>query len=302
MGLLPEPAALAACLRDDAVWRPAIDVIAQRHRLGSDWGRPADGSNVVFLGDDVVIKLFSPTWGEEARIEAASLAACSGRLPVAVPEVVATGELEGWPYLVMSRLVGRSLGAIWPTVDGKVGADLLRQTGQLLAAIHDVPPPPGLPNAWRQFELPIADVVTKHERDKAPAAWVAEIETLLRDPTALCGPSVLVHGDVHPAHLLVDADLRLCGLFDFADCMVGPAVYDVGATSCLMAVHVDGGAETFYRAYGTVERSQLRPALLRQRYCALRIAIAAIPEARRPASIEGLLALMGSSTAGREGA
>jgi hygromycin-B 7''-O-kinase len=250
----------------------------------------------VFLGDDAVIKLFCPTWGHEARIEHDALVACAGRLPIECPRVLARGELDGWPYLVVSRLRGRELGPLWAGLDDAHRRRLVVETAALLAALHRVPTPEGLPNAWAQFELPMQRVLDKHRREHAPPAWLGEIAAALRDEPELDGPTVLLHGDVHPEHLMLGDDGRLCGLFDFADCMRGPAEYDVAATACLMAIHVPDGADTFYRAYGPVDRRRLPPALLRQRYCALTFALAGIPPTGRPDTIADLLALMGSGT------
>jgi hygromycin-B 7''-O-kinase len=65
-----------------------------------------------------------------------------GQLGVATPEVVATGHLEGWPYLVMTRLGGVILADVWPSLAKPHCLFLGRQLGEILARLHAVPTSP----------------------------------------------------------------------------------------------------------------------------------------------------------------
>jgi hygromycin-B 7''-O-kinase len=296
---LPNVADYQRVFLDDATWRGAVQAIADRHRLVEAWERAPRGSNVVFLGARHVIKLFCPKWGHEARIETCALQACAGRLPVASPAVVAEGEIEGWPYLVLTRLQGRELAQIWGGLHDERRRSLVVEAAELLVALHSVAIPDGapLPEARPVLERPLARALDKHRADGTDPRWVEEIGVLL-EGTAVDwpGPDVLVHGDVHPEHLLVDDASRLAGLFDFADTLRGPIEYDLAATACLMACHVEGGARAFHAAYGydldDAAYARLGAALLRQRYCALPFAVANIPVHRRPDSVADLLALV----------
>src|SRR5436190_23457539 len=103
-------AAYHAVAHDTALWLPAVQVVAERHRLTGELRRPDNGSNVVFhVGEACVVNLFAPIFAGEHRTERALLAHVAGRLPVATPEILADGELEGWPYLVLSRIAGAPL-------------------------------------------------------------------------------------------------------------------------------------------------------------------------------------------------
>jgi hygromycin-B 7''-O-kinase len=90
------------------LWIPALRAICARHGLARG---PLEqflplGTHVVFAaGRDHVVKLFAPFWGRDFAVESACARAVRD-LGVAVPEVVAAGELEGWPYLVLRRLSG----------------------------------------------------------------------------------------------------------------------------------------------------------------------------------------------------
>ena len=80
------------------------------------------------------------------------LSAVDGALPVAAPRVCATGEWDGWGYLLMSRLSGVPLDVAWPDVPQQDRATLAGQVGELLAALHRVPPP-AIPG-WYLGRLP----------------------------------------------------------------------------------------------------------------------------------------------------
>src|SRR5262245_38608790 len=90
-----------------ARWQPALEIIRERHGLpGGAWERFSLGRNIVFARGPVVVKLSPPFWTHEIPREADALRTIHGRLPVATPELIATGELGGWRYLVQSRLPG----------------------------------------------------------------------------------------------------------------------------------------------------------------------------------------------------
>src|SRR5690606_36384951 len=88
--------------RRDELWQPALRVIAERHQLAIDaLQRSAEGSHLVYLGEGVVVKLYAPPWPNDFAAERRMLEHVDGRLPCTTPRIIAVGELEAWPYLVM---------------------------------------------------------------------------------------------------------------------------------------------------------------------------------------------------------
>ena len=64
--------------QETALWLPAMRVICQRHNLSVDTLlRLGDGTNVVFAGEDCIIKLFPPYWQREVQRIAASPNLCT---------------------------------------------------------------------------------------------------------------------------------------------------------------------------------------------------------------------------------
>src|SRR6187399_2621559 len=103
--------------RDIAAQRPAMETIAARHGLPTSELAPfAQGTQIVWGSRRSVIKLFVPTWPEDAEREIVMLERLAGA-GVPVPQLEARGEVAGWPYVVMSRLPGRRVSEEWPELD-----------------------------------------------------------------------------------------------------------------------------------------------------------------------------------------
>ena len=96
------------------------------------------GSRPVYAAGEVVLKLYPQADGNASALEAGVLSAVGGALPVAAPRVHATGDWDGWSYLLMSRLPGVPLDVAWPDVPAQGRAELAVQAGELLAALHRV--------------------------------------------------------------------------------------------------------------------------------------------------------------------
>lgn len=62
---------------------------------------------------------------------------------------------------------------------------------------------------------------------------------------AWAGPSLWLHGDLHPANLLT-ADGTFCGVIDFGDMCAGDPAWDLAAAWILLP---DGAAGRFHQAY-----------------------------------------------------
>jgi hygromycin-B 7''-O-kinase len=215
-------------------WRLALEAICARHRVPArDFVRAREGTSVVFTAERHVIKLYPPFWELGAAAEATILGLVTGELGVATPQVLATGHLEGWPYVLMTRLRGLILGDVWPSLSEPARLSIARQLGEILARLHSLPTAPlsrhpALTEGWlRLVSRPIEECVAIHRGHGAPEAWLARLPQFLERLPPLHPATfnpVLVHGDVHGSHLLVverGDQWRLVGLFDFDSAVVG---------------------------------------------------------------------------------
>lgn len=255
----------------DDVWRDAAAAICARHRLpGADLRRSPQGENIIFfVGERFVIKIYAPLRGQHLR-ETAALEFAHGKLGVETPRVVCACEIEGWPYLVMTRLAGRLMREVWPGVEARDRLEIVSRLGTALAELHAHPAPlsrPALDRDWDGFVLRQARAAVERQRacganpewlERLPLYVAARLELL----PARYDP-VLLHGDVHPGNVLLaeaGGRWRLAGLFDFGDSMCGFHEYEFVAPGVLM---VQGDRElqrALLLAYGYAE-AQLDPDL-----------------------------------------
>lgn len=294
-------------LRNDEVWRPALRVIAERCGLASAaFRRPTAGSHVVDLADAEVVKLYAPFWPNDFVAERRMLEHVADRLPIATPKIIAEGELEGWPYLVMTRLEGRPLDELWHTLPVADQRRLLARIGELAAALHALPlVDTGVDpaTAWAEFvatrKQQLAD---KHARDGLPAEWITDIERTVASLPTLdrwAGELACLHTDMQGGNLLahpVGDRLELSGLFDFGDAMIGAREHELIAPAAFMAAQVPGGVRALLHGYGYADgepdaelATRLTGHLLLQRYCALPGVLGRFPESARPADLASLL-------------
>lgn len=293
-------------LRDEETWRPALRVIAERHALASAALRLSQaGSHVIHLGDGEVVKLYAPWWPDDFIAERRMLEHVAGRLPIATPRILAEGELEGWPYLVLTRLDGLPLDLPWPTLAPADQRRLLAQVGELAATLHALPllPIDGDPAVqWADFITQRKQkLAAKHASDGLPSAWIEDIEREVASLPALdgwAGEIACLHTDMHAANLMVssvDDRVELSGLFDFGDAMLGAPEHELIAPAAFMAPQVPGGFRALLAGYGYAEperdeqlTTRLTGHLLLQRYCALPSLLARLEP--RPLDLAELLA------------
>jgi aminoglycoside phosphotransferase (APT) family kinase protein len=119
------------------------------------------------------------------------------------------------------------MAAVAPPADLGAAAQAL---GEFLAALHVVGPPDGPRSPWRGMPLAERDVHTRRAldavRDVVDVAAATEAWERALAAAAWPGPDVWLHGDLHPANILVDHG-RLSAVLDFGDLAVGDPATDL---------------------------------------------------------------------------
>ena len=249
---------------DERAWLPAVEYLARRHGITGRCRLFSTGSAVVCqAGDRHVIKLHEPWHRDLCDTEAQYLSWMEGRLPVASPAVVAVGDLEGWGYIVMSRLPGLPLSEARADM---APADLVQvaiEAGRLAACLQALaePPPSLCAPPWRQF---IAGqrraCLDRHRAQGLPAHLLDTLEAQLGDDTFDLAEPVFLHTELTDTNLMVAQTgqesgraWQLSGVFDFEPSMLGHPLYDLPSLTIFVCRGQPEPAKAALLAYG-VER------------------------------------------------
>jgi aminoglycoside phosphotransferase (APT) family kinase protein len=131
--------------------------------------------------------------------------------------------------------------------------DAARVLGRFVAALHTDAPLDAPLNPYRGVPLSDRDEVTRERIDQLsdsidPAAVVERWEAFIAVP-GWNGPPLWLHGDLHPANVLVHLG-RVSAVIDFGDITSGDPATDLA--SAWMIFPVEARA-TFREAYGPVD-------------------------------------------------
>jgi aminoglycoside phosphotransferase (APT) family kinase protein len=203
------------------------------------------------LGDDLAVRM--PRRAAAAALlenEQRWLPDLAPGLPLAVPAPVRIGRPSGrypWPWSVVPWLPGDP-GDRASVADA---ADAGNRLGRFLAALHRPAPRSAPFNPWRSvslsgradmFRARLPILRTEDERRRLRRVW-----HLATQAGAHPGPPLWIHGDLHPANVLV-AGGTLAGVIDFGDLCAGDPATDVAAVWLLLP---RDGVDAFAAAYGS---------------------------------------------------
>jgi hygromycin-B 7''-O-kinase len=257
---IPDRAAYAASQGGTAPWLAAMQAICARHGLDpAGLERVNEGSNVVFASGGAIIKLYPPHYQALFATELAVTRHVAGRLPVATPAVLGQGALEGWSYLVITRMQGIYLRDVWATLPAADQQGIAAQMGALLAAFHGLPTAPlaGLTDTWPEFITGrVAECVAHHRAHGVADSWLRQMPAFLSAAEPLVPPgyaSVLLNNDLHQWHLRAAQEggaWHLTGLFDFDDARLGYYQYDFATTGLFLLAGRPDLWRAFLGAYG----------------------------------------------------
>jgi aminoglycoside phosphotransferase (APT) family kinase protein len=219
------------------------------------------GNQMWRLGDDLAVRVQRmDETGDLQLKERRWLPLLAPRLPLPIPVPVRSGrpsERFGKMWTVMTWVPGTPLdhGSI---THRDHAADRL---ADFLRALH-VEAPADAPGAT-DFGSHPKECSGGFERflRSVDLAGVAEdaVRAVWDDAVAAgewSGPRVWVHGDLHPANVVVD-DGTLAGIVDFGALFAGDPAWDLGAAWLLLPA---GGAERFFGRYGPVDEATFRRA------------------------------------------
>ena len=254
-----DEAAWDSLLADDAALAPGVATLCARHGLSAlPVVRYDSGSMPVYaIGAGHVLKLFPPQEGSYASIEARTLNAVKGTLPIPTPRLLAHDRLDGWHCLLMTQLRGHRLVDVWPDLSLAQRDRMADELGVAVAALHDVDTAPlaDFTPRWEEFLCAQSEgAVERQRRRRLDPYWLERLPDFLQrwmPPTD--ARRSLLHTELMREHLLAEAHgggWRLSGLFDFEPAMVGAPEYDFASFGLFVACGDGRFLRRALRAYG----------------------------------------------------
>jgi len=215
------------------------------------------------LGNELVVRMPRTERAPDLqRKECRWLPVLAPRLPLPVPTPVRIGNPSARfpkPWTIMTWVPGEPLDCT-SISRGDHAADIL---AGFLTALHVEAP----------VEAPISSDRGAHPKEStdgfenflqavAPGGIsvdVQDIRDVWGDAVAApewAGPPVWLHGDLHPANVVV-SDGRLSGVIDFGDMCAGDPAWDLAAAWLLLP---DGAASRFFEVYAYADEATIRRA------------------------------------------
>lgn len=271
---IPDNAACSAWIADTPLtaWMPALAQLQRRHGLADGaWSKIATGSNALFsLGDGIIVKLVPPNWRRQGDKEILVTPMLEDRLSLRTPQLIGCGEIDGWVYVITSRLQGTLLADIWPALNPADKHAIMLQAGQVLRELRAVPfaGDSAIRADWPTYtEQLITSCVARHQRRNMPAGLLGQVLPYLESAGDFLAPAQarFIHMDVHPWNLMArqaGGRWRLDGLFDYGDAIIGnsgllelltPMIFMAQGDAALLHALLDG-----YGMRGAVSAATLR--------------------------------------------
>ena len=216
--------------------------------VGTGW------DNVLWrLGDTLAVRLPRRALAAPLLLhEQQWLPELAPHLPLPVPAPVRLGRPSAgypWSWSVVPWLGGGpgDREAITETEDAA------RRVGEFLRALHHPAPPSAPDNPYRGVRLiDRASAFEERIGQLASEVDVAAVRRVWEDAVAAPahpGPKVWIHGDLHPANVLI-LDGTVSAVIDFGDMCAGDPATDVAAAWMLLPTSAQ---TTFRKAYGGVQ-------------------------------------------------
>ncbi|HEX8195087.1 MAG TPA: phosphotransferase [Pyrinomonadaceae bacterium] len=212
-------------------WQSAAAKICLRHKIAfSELRRAGQGENIIFFVDErFVIKIFVEARNNFTR-EKASLEFAHGKTSLQTPRILFVGEIEGFPYLVITQLAGVLMREIWGDLEDSEKLPAVEKLAVAARELHSysVPADFGFKRDWGEFvRRQSIETLERQRRGGVNAQVLAALPEFIEANLKLLPQTiepVLLHGDIHLGNVLMqerNGRWEAKGLFDFGDSFPG---------------------------------------------------------------------------------
>jgi aminoglycoside phosphotransferase (APT) family kinase protein len=216
------------------------------------------------LGEDLLVRLPRRALAAElVRHEQRWLPVLASRLPLPVPAPLRIGTPAlgyPWAWSIVPYLAGE-VAAVAPPTDMSEAAVVL---AEFLSALHSPAAPDAPANRYRGVplrnrselvETTVTDMAGVVDREAVLAAWRSAVGA-----PEWGGPPLWLHGDLHPANILVERG-RVSAVIDFGDVTAGDPATDLAVAWMLLPAECRAVVRDVYgthHAWGAEESTWAR--------------------------------------------
>lgn len=227
----------------------------------------AVGSYPVFhVGSEYIVKLFAPLHHDDFRSESTLLRLIGGNRNALAPELVRIREIDGWQAVLMTRLPGRSLKEIWPTIDTNQKEALCESLGEVSRKLHELDPLPlkALCSKWDGFLVEQLHECEARQRKRGLSEGLArQIPDFLASLSFNNAPYLVLHTEIMLDHVFAENEsLQITGLIDFEPAMVGLREYEFASVGLFITQGNVRLLRAFMSGYGHQIDSELHRRLM----------------------------------------
>jgi aminoglycoside phosphotransferase (APT) family kinase protein len=248
---------MSASLVEELVRRQHPDLLT-----GTIRELPSGFDNTIWrLGDELVIRIPRRRVAVQLiEAEQRWLPELARRLPLQVPSPLRIGapsDLFPWPWTITRWIEGTPGNVVDPSVLSNAAVPL----GEFFSALHHDAPADAPTNRFRDVPLRthvdsmrrrLDEAGDNVDRDEVLRVWEASLES----PPWAAAPQ-WIHGDPHPANLIVRED-ALVGVIDFGDLCAGDPATDLAGGFLALPTEA---LDTFLHAYGDPDDATIRRTL-----------------------------------------
>jgi len=254
---------------------PILEQIRKKHELGNGtWVQYRHGQNPVFrLGETHILKLVPLAIADDLAKEKEALSQSFVDLNCEVPNLKFFDKLQGWQYLIESKVDGILLKNLEGNLETEEKLDIAFRVGQMIATLHGT----SFSDHFKQAYGFQTILDSKRER------WKKQNEGKLKDSLILdfdqylgipiekkprSFKPVFLHGDLAPENILVtkgDGGWEVSGIIDFGNAMAGDPLFDFTAFGVLFGKGDPSVLSEMLKGYGWIssaENEQIRKRLM----------------------------------------
>jgi hygromycin-B 7''-O-kinase len=244
------------------IWLEAAREICIRHSISFIELRRANSSDhVVFAIDDsLILKIYRPfrnCFGREMK----ALEFINGKTDFEVPEILHTGELEGFDYVLMTQVKGTSIQrSDWLKFSQSQQINLIVKLASGLKQIHELNAE-SFESNWSEFVRDRSSTFIERQISHQVNPKIIEALPKFIDENLKLVPlnnrNTFMHADIHFGNLRLSNGVGnplISGLFDFADSRCGFHEYDFLAIGVLIMQGQREIQREFFKASGYAEK------------------------------------------------